>query len=272
MMETRKFGRTDLVVPIIGMGTWKTFDVHGTHALEIRAEIVDEALKVGANLFDSSPMYGQAEHVLSQALGARRDQAIIATKVWTPSFAEGKRQIARALEFFHGRVEIYQIHNLVAWNEYLPLLEEMKARGETRAVGITHYSHAAYGELYKIMETGRVDAIQIPYNVLDRAVEREILPLAKELNLGVIVMKPLGAGELVDREPPHGKWQHLEKLGVTTWAQVLLKWIVSDPRVHVAIPATSKPGRMTENAAVGSPPFFTPDQREEIARLAAQYG
>ncbi len=259
-------------MPLIGMGTWKTFDVHGAHALEVRAAIVDEALKAGANLFDSSPMYGEAESVLSQALGRRRDQAIVATKVWSSSFAEGKKQIARALKFFHGRVEIYQIHNLVAWNDYLPLLEEMKARGETRAVGITHYSHAAFGELRKIMETGRVDAIQIPYNALDRAVEREILPLAKELNLGVIVMKPLGAGALIDREPPREKWQHLEKLGVTTWAEVLLKWIVSDLRVHVAIPATSKPDRMKENAAAGNPPFFTPDQREEIAKLAAQYG
>ncbi len=113
--------------------------MHGTHALQVRAEIVGDALQAGANLFDSSPMYGEAESVLSQALGARRDRAILATKVWSPSFSEGKRQIARALKFFRGRVEIYQIHNLVAWGEYLPLLEEMKARGETRAVGITHY-------------------------------------------------------------------------------------------------------------------------------------
>ncbi len=271
-MEKRKFGRTELSVPVIGMGTWKTFDVHGAEAEQVRAEIVTEALKTGANLFDSSPMYGQAEHVLGETLRTRRQEAIVATKVWSPSFSEGQRQIARALQYFQGHVEIYQIHNLVAWKEYLPLLEDMKARGETQAIGITHYSRSAFGELRQIMETGRVDAIQIPYNVLNRAAERDILPLAYDLHLGVIVMSPLGTGDLVDRQPPREKWQHLEVVGVRTWAQVLLKWIVSDPRVSVTIPATSKPGRMTENAAAGTPPFFNPEQREEVARLAAQYG
>ncbi len=270
-MEHRKFGRTDLWVPVIGMGTWRTFDVQGQRAQQVRDQIVAEALQAGANFFDSSPMYGEAERVLGEALRSRRDEAIIATKVWSQTVSEGKRQIARAMKFFGGRVEVYQIHNLVNWEAYLPLLEELKARGETRAIGLTHYSHAAFGELARLMQSGRVDAIQIPYNALDRAAERQLLPLAQELDLGVIVMRPLGTGELVDREPPREKWAHLEAFGVTTWAQVLLKWIVSDTRVHVAIPATSKLGRMKENAAAGSPPFFDPDQREAIARLAAQY-
>jgi aryl-alcohol dehydrogenase-like predicted oxidoreductase len=270
-METRKLGQTGLVAPVIGMGTWKTFDVRGAQAERVRVEIVTEALQAGANLFDSSPMYGEAERVLGQALRSRRREAIIATKVWTATFAEGKRQIARALGFFQGHVEIYQIHNLVAWREYLPLLEDMKAQGQTQAIGITHYSRAAFGELHQIMETGRVDAIQIPYNILNRAAENEILPLANDLDLGVIVMSPLGVGALVQREPPRTKWRQFEAMGITSWAQVLLKWIVSDPRVSVTIPATSRPGRMTENAAAGNPPFFDPEQREMLARLAEQY-
>ncbi len=259
------------MVPVIGMGTWRTFDVRGARAEQVAHEIAIEALEAGSDFFDSSPMYGEAERVLGDALRPRRDEAIIATKVWSPSVAEGKRQIADSLDYFGGRVEVYQVHNLVGWKEYLQILEEMKARGQTRVVGITHYAHSAFPEMRQIMEMGRVDSIQFPYNAADRAVERELLPLAQELDIGVIVMRPLGQGDLARRAPPDDKWQHLKPFGVSTWAQVLLKWVVSDPRVHVAIPATSRPGRMTENAAAGSLPFFGAEQREEIARLAVQY-
>ncbi len=270
-METRRFGQTGLTVPVIGMGTWQTFDVSGERALQVRKQIVIEALRVGMNFFDSSPMYGEAEQVLAEALGPRRSEAIIATKVWSQTVSEGKHQIARALRFYGEHVEVYQIHNLLAWDAYLPLLEEMKKRGETDAVGVTHYSHAAFAEIRRIVETGRIDAIQIPYNVLDRAVDQELLPLAEERALGVIVMKPLGVGRLVDYEPPREQWEHLESFGVSTWAQVLLKWIASDPRVSVVIPATSKPEHAAENARAGQPPFFDPDTREAVARLAARY-
>jgi len=160
------------------------------------------------------------------------------------------------------------VHNLVAWPERLALLERRRDAGEIRAIGATHYSASAFGELARVMRGGRITAVQIPYNPAERDVEREILPLAEELGLGVVVMRPLGAGSLVRRAPADEELAPLREYGVETWAQALLKWVLSDRRCHVAIPATSRPGRMRENAAAGAPPWFDDDARALVARLA----
>jgi aryl-alcohol dehydrogenase-like predicted oxidoreductase len=258
---------TGLSVPVVGLGTWRTFDVRG--AAEATAHrIVDEALAAGADFFDSSPMYGQAERVLGAALTGRRDRALVATKVWASSAAEGRAQADRALEFFHGWIDLYQIHNLLAWPDQLALLERLRGEGKVRAIGATHYSASAFGELARVMRTGRIAAIQIPYNPLERQVEREILPLAADLGLGVIIMRPFAEGGLMRRSPSEAELAPLRPFGISTWAQALLKWGLSDPRCHVAIPATSRPGRMTENAAAGNPPWLGPEERGYVARLA----
>ena len=253
------------------MGTWSTFDVKG-HAAEANARVVvDRALEGGANLFDSSPMYGESERVLGLALDGRRANAIVATKVWTPSAPQGLQQIQRSLDFFGGRVELFQIHNLVNWKAHLATLERLKENGTIVAIGATHYQASAFPELRRVMETGRVTAIQIPYNPIEREVEKEILPLAADLNLGVVVMRPLAQGALVKNPPSAEGLAALAPFGVRTWAQALLKWILSDPRCHVAIPATSKPQRMAENAAAGTPPWFGPAERAYIAGLASRH-
>jgi aryl-alcohol dehydrogenase-like predicted oxidoreductase len=267
-MERRKLGRRGLDVPAVGVGSWRTFDVSGRREEERVRDQVTEALHAGADLFDSSPMYGESERVLGAALEGRRDQALIATKVWARSKQEGRQQIERALGLFGGRVELYQIHNLVAWREHLSLLEQLRDEGKVALVGATHYSPSAFEELAEVMNSGRIDAIQVPYNPLERDVERGILPLAEELGLGVVVMRPFAQGALIRRPPSIEELQPLEPLGVHTWAQALLKWILSDRRCHVVIPATSKPGRITENAAGGDPPWFGPEERELVARLA----
>jgi aryl-alcohol dehydrogenase-like predicted oxidoreductase len=267
-MEHRQLGTSGLTVPTIGMGTWRTLDVRGEAAETAAHAIVDEAIRVGANFIDSSPMYGQAERVLGAALQGKREQAMVATKVWTSSVADGKQQIQRALDYYNGHIELYQIHNLLAWRDHLPVLEQLRDEGKITAIGATHYSPSAFGELRKIMETGRITAIQVPYNPLERTIEREILPLAADLGIGVVIMRPLGEGDLMRRPPPPEALQPLKPFGVTTWAQALLKWIVSDPRCHVAIPATSRAGRMTENAAAGDPPWFGAEERAIVERLA----
>jgi aryl-alcohol dehydrogenase-like predicted oxidoreductase len=253
------------------MGTLGTFDVQGAEAEQSCAEVVTVALDAGANLFDSSPMYGHAERVLGRVLRGRRARAIVATKIWAHSVPDARAQVTRGLGFFQGHVEIYQIHNLVRWETVLPVLEESKSQGQILAIGITPYAHSAYRVMREIMELGRVDTIQVPYHVADRLAEQELLPLAQELDLGVIVMQPLGAGELVRREPSRAEWNalRLERFGVETWSQALLKWIVSEPRVHVAIPATSKVAHMAQNARAGDPPWFDPDTREAIAHWVA---
>ncbi len=206
--------------------------------------------------------------MLGVALQGRRSEAVVATKVWTSSAAEGRAQVERALGFFGGTVDLYQVHNLVAWREQLSLLEEMHDAGKVRAIGATHYSSSAFGELRNVMQTGRITAIQIPYNPLERDVERDILPLAADLGLGVVVMRPLAEGALMRRPPSLSELEPLHAFGVTTWAQALLKWILSDPRCHVTIPATSSPERMKENAAAGNPPWFGPEERALVERLA----
>lgn len=269
-MERRRFGRTGMEVPAVGMGTWRTFDVRGQEAEAVRHRIVEEALTVGASFFDSSPMYGEAERVLGAALDGRRERAQVATKVWAGGLREGREQIRRALGWFGGRVDFYQVHNLQAWETHLPALEELQAAGSVRAIGATHYSVSAFPALRRLMETGRIDGIQIPYSAVTRQAEAGLLAQAHALDLGVVVMMPFEQGELTQRPPPPAALEPFAAYGVTTWPQVLLKWILSDPRVHVVIPATSRPGRMTENAAAGSPPWFPPDVRERVADLAAR--
>jgi aryl-alcohol dehydrogenase-like predicted oxidoreductase len=269
-MEQRRLGSTGITVPAVGMGTWQTFDVRGEREESARRDIVDAAVAAGTTLFDTSPMYGESERVLALALGARRGEVIVADKIWTSSATEGREQIRRALDWYGGSVDIYQIHNLVAWRTHLPVLEELKTRGAVRVIGATHYQHSAFGDLMAVMRSGRVGMIQVPYNAADRAVERDVLPLATDLGLGVLVMQPLGAGRLVRRSPPPRDLERLEKFGVRTWAQALLKWVLSEPRVHCAIPATSNVSRATENAEAGDPPWLDEEAREYVAHLAAR--
>jgi diketogulonate reductase-like aldo/keto reductase len=257
-----------LVVPVVGVGTWLTFDVRGPAAEQDARERVDEALQAGANLFDSSPMYGQAERVLGRALDGRRREALVATKVWTSNDAEAERQAERSLDFFGGFLDLYQIHNLVAWERRLPMVERHRDEGRVGAIGATHYSPSAFDQLEEVMRGGRITAVQIPYNPRERDVERRVLPLAAELGLGVVVMRPFGEGALVRRPPPVEDLEPLRTFGVRTWPQAILKWILSDLRCHVAIPATSRPGRTAENAAAGDPPWFGSEERALVERLA----
>ena len=267
-MERRGLGESGIQVPVVGLGTWQVLDVRGRNK-RARHEVVRAALEEGANLFDSSPMYGEAERVLGGALNELgRDGAIVATKVWTSNDGEAGRQIERSLRYFGGRVELYQVHNLVAVDRRLEALLRLKDEGRVRAVGATHYSRAAFGNLASVMRSGSLDFVQVPYNAAETSVTEEVLPLARELGLGVIVMVPLGSGRLVRNDPPERDLEPLREFGVETWAQALLKFILSDERVSCAIPATSSPERMRENARAGSPPWFGEAERGYVADLA----
>lgn len=267
-MERRRLGNSGLTVPVIGLGTYRSLNAQGKREEANAKKVVDAALESEANLFDSSPMYGESERVLGESLQGRRGDALIATKVWAAATHDGPKQIARALRFFDGSVDLYQIHNLVNWREHLGTLESEKDAGRIRAIGATHWNPAAFDELATVMQTGRVSTIQIPYNPQEREVEARILPLAEQLGLGVVVMRPLGQGDLLRNPPEPGKLAPLHPFGVQTWPQALLKWILSDPRCHAAIPATKKPERMRENAAAGNPPWFGEKERALVSGLA----
>jgi diketogulonate reductase-like aldo/keto reductase len=256
-MDTRRLG------PVVGMGTYNTF--RGDQRLA--GDVVGAALDAGTALFDSSPMYGAAEASLGAALRARRDAAMVATKIWTPSVDDGKAQLEAQRRFF-GRVEIEQVHNLVAWREHLRWLERERDSGRIDRLGVTHYDQHAFHELEIALRTGRFDTVQVPLNPRERVCERRILPVAEELGVAVIVMRPLGAGALLRRPPASEALAPLRSFGVETWPQALLKWTLSDPRVDVVIPATSRPARAGQNARAGEPPWLGPEERALVERLA----
>lgn len=270
-MEWRDLGVSGLRVPVIGMGTWRTFDVYGKEDQAARRELVGEALDRSIRFLDSSPMYGEAERVLGTTLTGRRDRAIVATKVWSHDLSEGHGQIDRALQFFESRVDLYQVHNLIRWRDYLPVFERMKTDGTIRATGVTHFQPSAFRELVSIARSEPIDTIQIPYNPFERAVEREVLPVAAERQLGVIVMRPFGEGALLRQSPPNEALRPFHRFGCTTWPQVLLKWVLSDPRVSVVIPATRDAAHLRSNASAGDVPWFGPAERAEVANLAVRY-
>ena len=259
-MDRRQLGRTGIAVPVIGMGTWRTFDTN-----EDRRPLVDAALGAGIDLFDSSPMYGRAEATLARAMDGLRDRVLIATKVWTDDADEGRTQVENALRLF-GHVDVYQVHNLVNVTAQLALLERLKKEGNVRAVGATHYQESAFGDVARLMSTGHLDMVQIPYNPLRLKAERELLPLAESMGLGVFVLSPLQGGILNRRPSP----AELKELGADTWAQAVLKWIASDPRVSTVLTATHRVERAAENARAGNPPFFTPEQRKLVVRIAGR--
>ena len=157
----------------------------------------------------------------------------------------------------------------MSWEEHLPWLEQERDAGRIGRIGVTHYAASAFDELARALRTRRFDTIQLPYNPRARECERELLPLADELGIRVIVMVPLGSGRLVARSPPKRELDPLRAFGVETWAQALLKWTLSDERVDAVIPATRRPERVAENAAAGEPPWFGPEERAHVERLIA---
>jgi diketogulonate reductase-like aldo/keto reductase len=257
-MEERRLG------PVVGLGTWRTFD--GDERLA--REVVGAALDAGCRWIDTSPMYGAAERSLSAGLEGRREDAAVATKIWAHSVAEGREQYRRQAEWY-GRVELEQVHNLLSWQEHLEWLEQERGAERIDRLGVTHYDPSAFGELARAMRTGRFDAVQLPYNPAERECERELLPLAAELGIAVVVMRPLGAGRLAARDPGPDRLAPLREFGIETWAQALLKWALSDERVDLVIPATTKPERAQENAAAGSPPWLGADERRYVETLTS---
>jgi diketogulonate reductase-like aldo/keto reductase len=255
-MEERRLG------PVVGLGTWNTFDDDENLA----CRLVDAALEAGVRNFDSSPMYGGAERALAAALAGRRDEAAVLTKIWTSSTEDARRQLADQLEWF-GRVDVEQIHNLVAWERHLPWLEAECGGGQIGKLGVTHYSAVSFEELGRALKTRRFDTVQVPLNPRERTCEQLLLPLAAALGVAVIVMRPFGEGELLAREPAPAELSPLAEFGVTTWPQALLKWALSDERVDLVIPGTRRPERVAENAAAGEPPWFGREERAYVESL-----
>jgi len=257
-MEERRLG------PVVGLGTWSTFGGD----TRLARDVVDAAVDAGTRFFDTSPMYGGAEAALGSALDGRRDEAIVATKIWARSVAEGREQFARQLEWYGGRVEVEQVHNLVLWREQLDWLEAERAEGCIGRLGVTHYDTSAFDSLAEALRTKHFEVLQVPYNPWERDCERELLPLAAELGVAVIAMRPLGGSGEDRRRRVELTAAQRDELGVESWAEALLRWALADERIDSVIPATSKPERARANARAGDGTRFTDEQRALVERLA----
>jgi diketogulonate reductase-like aldo/keto reductase len=232
------------------MGTWLTFDLgHSAMELAQRRAVLRELLDGGGRLIDSSPMYGRAEAVvggLLQQLG--RPQVFSATKVWTSGRDAGARQMRESLQLWQlPRFDLMQIHNMVDWPVHLATLQQWKAEGRIRYLGITTSHGRRHDALEAAMRQERFDFVQFTYSLADRSAEARLLPLAAERGAAVIANRPFDGGTLLNRlgGRPLPGWA--AEIGCTGWAQVCLKWIVSHPAVTCAIPATTSPAHMREN-------------------------
>ena len=255
-MRTRPIPATGEALPVIGCGTYVGFDVARDSAEYQRLPGVLQALfGAGGAVIDSSPMYGRAEAVTGELLAAAgsHGKAFLATKVWTRGRAEGIRQMEESLRRLQvERLDLMQIHNLVDWQTHLATLRDWKAAGRVRYLGVTHYTAGAYDALEAVMRAEALDFVQINYSADEREAERRILPLAAERGMAVIINRPFGGGGLLRRlrERPLPPWA--AEIGATSWAQVLLKFVLSHPAVTCAIPGTSRPEHMADNARAGT--------------------
>ena len=266
-MEYRKLGNLD--VSAIGLGTLRTFDVTGDEDIAVRSQIVDNCLGSDINLIDTAAWYGNAEDVVGKVTDGRRDQFYFATKVRTEGKEAGEAQIARSFELLKtDYLELFQVHNMVDWQTHLPTLQRLKEEGKVGMVGVSAMVREAYPTIMDLMREGRVDAVQIPYNVLNRGVEDELLPLAEDLGTGVLVMEPLQKGRYVTELKQQPDLTPLRDYGINTWAQALLAWVISDPRVTATIPTTSRPERIQENAQAADAATMPQSFRDYIQREA----
>ncbi|HEY0488319.1 MAG TPA: aldo/keto reductase [Telluria sp.] len=256
-MLTRRIPSSGEAVPVVGLGSWITFNVGNDPAGRAECAAVMRAFfAAGGRMIDSSPMYGSAQHVIGDSLKkiGRPAQLFSADKVWTSS--DGPAQIADSRRKWGvPKFDLLQVHNLLAWEKHLPTLFAMKAAGQLRYVGITTSEGRRHADIARIMASQPIDFVQVTYNAVDREVEQRILPLARERRIAVIANRPFRQGELTEalRRHPLPPWAR--DIGCASWAQVLLKFIVSHPDITCAIPATSQVAHVRENMAAGSGPM-----------------
>ncbi len=255
-MNTRPIPCTGEALPVIGCGTYVGFDqAPGSGAYALLPGVVEALLAAGGKVLDSSPMYGRAEETTGELLAAsgRRDDAFIATKVWTRGKSEGIRQMEASMRLLRtDRIDLMQIHNLVDWRTQLATLRGWKESGRIRYLGITHYTSSAYAEVEAVLRAEKnLDFLQLNYALDDREAERRVLPLAAERGVAVIVNMPFGGGGLLRGllDKPLPAWA--AGIGCASWAQVLLKFVLSHPAVTCAIPGTRRREHMEDNARAG---------------------
>jgi aryl-alcohol dehydrogenase-like predicted oxidoreductase len=282
-MLTRTIPSSGEKLPVIGLGTWRAFDVDLTTDYRRQLEeVLSLFVKLGGRVIDSSPMYGRAEEVIGEltaALGIRDKLAtaspsggglFLATKVWTHGKENGIKSMERSMALLRTkRVDLMQVHNLVDFQTHLATLREWKQQGRIRYLGITHHEAGAFPDVEKVMRSEKLDFVQINYSLMEREAEERVLPLAQERGVAVIVNRPFGAGDLFGkvRSKPLPGWA--TEFDCRSWAQFFLKWIVAHPAVTCAIPATDKPGHLEDNMQGGVGRLPDEDMRRRMVELVS---
>ena len=268
-MHQRTLGRTATSLPVIGMGSSNTFDV-GTSATDRAplAEVLRALHEAGGRAVDTSPMYGRSETVLGDLIEQMRPRPPfwMATKVWTQGREAGARQIAASMQALHvNKLDLLQIHNLLDWREHVPTLHALRDAGKVRFIGITHYRADAHANLQSVLAAERFDCVQLNYSLAEREAEQRLLPYCQEHGIGVIVNRPFADGAMFQRvkDKPLPDWA--DELGIYSWGQYFLKWIVGHPAVTCVIPATANARHMQDNCRAGFGPLPDAKQRERMA-------
>ena len=271
----KKIPSTGEAVPAIGLGTWQTFDVGSTPAERQPLEdVLAEFSALGGKLIDSSPMYGKSEEVVGE-LAAKlhlRQKLFIATKVWTQGKAQGVRQMEESLRKLHADpIDLMQVHNLIDVDSHLETLGEWKRKGRVRYIGVTHYTESALDAVAQTISTHKIDFVQINYSVGEREAEKRLLPLAAERGIAVIANRPFAGGDLFNRlrSKPLPSWAG--EIDCTSWAQVLLKFVISHPAITCAIPATSNVVHLRDNMRAGLGRLPDQELRKRIATELSSY-
>jgi diketogulonate reductase-like aldo/keto reductase len=268
-MLTRRIPSTGALLPVVGCGTWRTFDVGPGQAERAPlAEVLAILFQAGGSVIDSSPMYGPAESVVGDLLAASnsRDKAFIATKVWTRGQAEGVAQMKQSMARFRtDHIELMQVHNLLDWRTQLTTLRAWKKEGRITYLGVTHYTSSAYDELEAVIRKEPLDFVQLNYAVNDRGAEKRLLPLAADRGIAVLVNQPFGGGGLIRSLLPKPLPGWASEIGCKSWAQFLLRFVLGHPAVTCVIPGTGRPEHMRDNTLAGFGPMPDLATREKMA-------
>jgi diketogulonate reductase-like aldo/keto reductase len=260
-------------LPVIGLGSWQTFDVdQGSPQLKQLEEVLSFFVKLGGKVIDSSPMYGRAESVIGElaAKSHLRDSLFIATKVWTAGKEAGIEMMERSMDRFQTRrIDLMQVHNLVDVETQMSSLREWKDKGRIRYTGITHSEARGFAQVERIMRNWKPDFVQINYSIMEPGAAERILPLAQELRVAVIINRPFGGGGLFGRisGKPLPPWA--AEIDCRSWAQFFLKWIVAHPAVTCVIPATNNPRHLEDNIAAGSGRLPDAEMRQRMVGFVA---
>jgi len=258
-------------IAAIGLGTWRGFDI-GTGSAERakRRAVLETLLDAGASVVDSSPMYGRAEEVTGDLLAdmGRRDEAFIATKVWTRGGRQGSHEMEESFRLFRtGAIDLMQVHNLVDWHTHLGPMRNWKAEGRIRYTGYTHYRPHAFDDLMESVRAEPVDFLQFCYSIDERDAEDDILPFCAANGIATLINLPFGGGGLLSRLNGKPLPALAADLGCASWAQFGLKYVISHPAVTCAIPGTSNPAHMADLLAAGEGEMPDEATRRAMARL-----